>query len=48
MQKLNVTREKLDKLLTDQTCKSFDNNGECGECRKCWDKGIKNISYLAH
>ena len=38
-------------VVTDKskaTCKSFDNNGECGECRKCWDKGIKNISYLAH
>lgn len=30
------------------TCRSFENNGECGTCRKCWDKDIKNISYLAH
>jgi len=30
------------------TCRSFENSGKCGECRKCWDKNIKNISYLAH
>lgn len=30
------------------TCRSFENNGECGDCRKCWDKDIKNITYLAH
>ncbi len=38
-------------VVTDKskaTCKSFDNGGECGECRKCWDKEVKNISYLAH
>ena len=30
------------------TCKSFDNDGKCGTCRKCWDKNVKNIVYLAH
>jgi hypothetical protein len=38
-------------VVTDKskaTCRSFDNKGECGECRKCWDKEVKNISYLAH
>ena len=30
------------------TCKSYENNGKCGTCRKCWDKDIKNITYLAH
>jgi len=30
------------------TCRSFDNEGMCGDCRKCWDKNISNVSYLAH
>ena len=30
------------------TCRSFENNGQCKDCRKCWDSSIKNISYLNH
>jgi len=30
------------------TCRSFENDGECGKCRACWDSDIKNITYLAH
>ena len=30
------------------TCRSFENQGQCGDCRKCWNKNILNISYLAH
>lgn len=30
------------------TCKSYENKGQCGECRKCWDRSIKNITYLKH
>jgi len=30
------------------TCRSFENNGTCGNCRKCWDSSIKNVSYLNH
>jgi len=30
------------------TCKAFENNGKCGDCRKCWNKDIKNISYYKH
>ena len=33
---------------TKATCKAFENNGECGTCRKCWDKTIKNITYYKH
>jgi len=38
-------------VVTDKskaTCRSFDNEGMCGDCRKCWDKNISNVSYLAH
>lgn len=30
------------------TCRSFENDGQCGDCRKCWDKEVKNVTYLAH
>jgi hypothetical protein len=30
------------------TCRSFENQGKCGECRKCFDSTIKNVSYLKH
>ena len=26
------------------TCRSFENNGACGDCRKCWDRTVKNIA----
>jgi hypothetical protein len=30
------------------TCKSFEHNGQCNTCTKCWNSSIKNISYLNH
>ena len=30
------------------TCKAFEHEGKCNDCRKCWDKSIKTISYLVH
>jgi len=32
----------------DATCRAFENDGECGECRQCWDASIRNISYVNH
>lgn len=29
-------------------CNAPANNGECGECRACWDKTVSNVSYLKH
>ena len=29
-------------------CKAPANNGKCGTCRACWDKTIKNVTYLKH
>ena len=29
-------------------CKAIDQNNNCLDCRACWDKRIKNISYKAH
>lgn len=30
------------------TCRSFEQSGKCGDCRKCWNKSINNIVYLYH
>ncbi len=35
-------------IKANATCRSFENDGQCGTCRKCWDKTVKTISYLAH
>ena len=32
----------------DATCRAFENNNECGECRQCWDSSVKNVSYFKH
>lgn len=29
-------------------CRAYQNNGECGECRHCWDKATEHITYLKH
>ena len=29
-------------------CHAYENNGKCGTCRKCWDKSIPVIGYIAH
>jgi hypothetical protein len=30
------------------TCRAFENDGQCGECRKCWNKDVQNVVYLQH
>ena len=30
------------------TCRAFENAGKCGDCRKCWDKSVKTVSYYKH
>ena len=30
------------------TCLAPNQDNECKSCRKCWDKTIKNVAYLAH
>lgn len=29
-------------------CRAYENNGECGSCRVCWDKSIPTVAYVAH
>jgi hypothetical protein len=29
-------------------CKAYDQEGECGSCRMCWDASVPCVSYPAH
>lgn len=29
-------------------CHAYKTNGECGECRACWDKNVFEIVYIKH
>jgi hypothetical protein len=29
-------------------CLAFESAGKCNGCRKCWDKSIETIAYIAH
>ena len=31
-----------------RTCPAPDQGGQCGSCRNCWNKEIKNIQYGKH
>lgn len=38
-------------VTTDESkvnCFAFQNDGKCGECRKCWDKDVAEIIYKKH
>lgn len=38
-----VTREK-----TRATCPAPGQGNKCGSCRKCWDRSVTHVDYLAH
>lgn len=30
------------------SCPAYTQDGKCGDCRACWDKRVKNVSYPKH
>lgn len=32
----------------DPTCPAYKQGGICGDCRACWDPGVRNVSYPRH
>ena len=34
--------------VIDKECPAYKQNHQCGTCRACWDKRVKNVSYLLH
>lgn len=35
-------------VTTGATCPAYNQGGECGDCRACWDKSVPNVSYPKH
>lgn len=33
---------------TKATCPAYKQDGKCGDCRQCWNPGVKNVSYPRH
>ena len=33
---------------TDWICPAIEQDGQCKECRACWNKNISNVAYLEH
>ena len=31
-----------------EVCQAYENEGKCNGCRKCWDKSVPVIGYVAH
>ena len=42
----SVNKSKGDYQGTE--CKAYKQNGECRDCRACWDSEVSNISYPLH
>ena len=43
----NTSSIKKDSELN-VNCKSFKQDGQCLDCRMCWNKSIKDITYKYH
>ena len=37
-----------DKLPGVEVCQAYEHGGKCNGCRKCWDKSVPVIGYVAH
>jgi hypothetical protein len=37
-----------DKRHKGKECRAYLNNNECGSCRACWDRKVKQVSYKEH
>ena len=37
-----------DKPLKGRECPAYKQDGECKDCRACWDRKVKQVSYKEH
>ena len=37
-----------DKKPIGRECPAYKQGGECGSCRACWNRNIKQVSYKEH
>jgi hypothetical protein len=45
---INTSTVRKHKKAFGFACTAPENNGKCGDCRACWNKDIKNVSYDYH
>lgn len=45
---LGVVISSVSSDTSKANCRAFENNGECGNCRACWDKNVFEIVYPKH
>ena len=49
--KIPISRCNTSTVVSDKdkaTCRAFENDGKCGDCRQCWDGTVENVSYFKH
>ena len=44
----NTSTVHTDNLIDGVECKAYLNKNKCGDCRLCWNKSVKNVSYRLH
>jgi hypothetical protein len=44
----NTSTVHSDNLIDGIECMAWLNDNKCGDCRLCWDKAVKNVSYRQH
>ena len=37
-----------DKPAVGRECPAYKQDGECGSCRSCWSRSVKQVSYKEH
>lgn len=40
--------DKKTMMVEGELCRSYEQGGKCLTCRTCWDKTVKNVTYLKH
>ena len=51
MKTFNAPRVKASHVTTNPdlaTCRAFENDGECKDCRACWNSDVESVTYLKH
>ena len=41
-------RMMKDKKAIGRECPAYKQDGECGSCRACWSRKVKQVSYKEH
>ena len=48
MREYTFERMSGDKKAIGRECPAYKQDGECGSCRACWSREVKQVSYKEH